>query len=458
MKANQVRLFQVFARIALVFMVAGCLLVPAQAQGWKAGVARQTITPPELMWMSGYAGRTGPAESTLQELFAKALVLEDPQGNRACLVTLDLVGVGRETSLAIRALLTKQYGLEPRQVALNCSHTHCGPVVGTNLGAMYALDDAQQSRVIHYEQFLIEKAVEVVGQSLESLAPAAVSYGQGWTSFAVNRRNNPEADVPTLRAAGRLVGPVDHDVPVLAVRDEQGVLRAVAFGYACHATVMGFMQWFGDYPGCAQAAFEEAHPDCVALFWAGCGGDQNPLPRREVALAEQYGRQLAAEVDSVLAGVMQPLTGELDARYEEIPLAFASLPTRDELVATAQSDNKYEAIRARNLLADVDRGQALSPTYPYPVQVWNLGPELRWVFLGGEVVVDFALRLKAEHGREATWVAGYSNDVMAYIPSLRVLREGGYEGAGAMVYYGRPAPWAESVEESIVEAVRGQVK
>ena len=80
---------------------------------------------------------------------------------------------------------------------------------------------------------------------------------------------------------------------------------------------------------------------------------------------------------------------------------------------------------------------------------------MTWIALGGEVVVDYALRLKKELG--PVWVAGYANDVMAYIPSLRVLKEGGYEGAGAMVYYGLPTVWSPRVEELIVAAVRNQV-
>jgi hypothetical protein len=109
------------------------------------------------------------------------------------------------------------------------------------------------------------------------------------------------------------------------------------------------------------------------------------------------------------------------------------------------------------LLANIADGKPLSQTYPYPVQVWRLGPELAFVTLGGEVVVDYAVRLKQELGREKTWVAGYSNDVMAYIPSRRVLGEGGYEGGGAMVYYSLPCPWAPEVEEMIVRSVHEQM-
>jgi hypothetical protein len=90
---------------------------------------------------------------------------------------------------------------------------------------------------------------------------------------------------------------------------------------------------------------------------------------------------------------------------------------------------------------------------PQPVQVWKLGG-VTLVALGGEVVVDYALRLAREYKDETMWVAGYSNDVFGYVPSLRVLREGGYEGADAMIYYGRPGPFTEDVEELIVGKVR----
>ena len=72
------------------------------------------------------------------------------------------------------------------------------------------------------------------------------------------------------------------------------------------------------------------------------------------------------------------------------------------------------------------------------------------------MVVDYALRLKRELGPR-TWAMGYANDVMAYIPSKRVLLEGGYEGGGAMVYYGLPTVWSAEVEEKIMAGLLRQV-
>jgi hypothetical protein len=432
----------------------------SRAEPWKAGVAKVNITPAEYMWMAGYASRDHVATGKMTDLWAKCLVLEDSKGKRAVLVTLDLVGIERHHSQSICEKLQSKYKLDRSQIALNTSHTHSGPVVARNLRPMhfYGLAKEHQDQVLAYAATLEDAIVELVGKAIDSLAPAQIAWGSGKTDFAVNRRNNKEPEVPMLREAGQLLGPVDHDVPVLAVKDEAGKLRAVACGYACHSTVLSGFDWSGDYPGFAQIELENGHPGCIAMFWAGCGADQNPLPRRTQELAEKYGKMLASAVNGVLSNPMTPISGSIQTAYTEVPLALATLPTRDELVAQTKDTNKYVAMRAKMLLEDLDGGQPLSQTYPYPVQRWQLGTDVQWFFLGGEVVVDFAIRTKAEQTGAKTWVAGYSNDVMAYIPSRRVLTEGGYEGGGAMLYYGLPTIWSERVEEQIIAEINQQVK
>jgi hypothetical protein len=428
----------------------------AEETTWKAGVARVNITPEHLMWMSGYSARTKPAEGKLHDLWAKALVLEDPRGRRALLLTMDLVGIDRQLSKAVCEDLMRKYHLPREAICLNVSHTHTGPIVGGNLNTMYHLDGPHDKLVADYARSLQAKLVAVAGEALGRLAPARLAWGSGLATFAVNRRNNPEGEVFRLRAAGQLRGPVDHAVPVLSVRDLQGRLRAIACGYACHATALSFYLWSGDYPGFAQLQMEKTHPETVALFWAGCGGDQNPLPRRTVALAEEYGRQLASAVEAAMNAPMKPVQGNLVEAYTEVELPFADLPSRAQLLKDSASTNVYVSARAKLLLRQLERGP-LRISYPYPVQVWQLGTDLTWIALGGEVVVDYSLRFKKELGLGHTWVAGYSNDVMAYIPSLRVLREGGYEGGGAMVYYGQPAVWGPRIEGLIAAVVHEQV-
>lgn len=437
----------------LLLAISLCSPTYAKDLPWQTGVARVNITPELPIWLSGYAARTKPADDKLSDLWAKALVLEDPTGQRAVLVTIDLVGIDRDLSRDVCRRIESQFGLPRAAVALCVSHTHSGPVVGTNLAPMYALDPQQADRIKSYTATLADRLVAVVGDALAARQPARLARSVGQATFAVNRRNNPEPEVPQRRAAGTLVGPVDHDVPVLAVYGAEDALRAVVCGYACHATVIDGYQVSGDWPGAAQRELERRHPDTIALYWAGCGGDQNPLPRRSVDFVHQYGGQMADAVDAALASSPQPVPAALTVTYKEIDLPFAPLPTRAEFEAYAVSKPPH-TFWAKHLLAAWDRDGSLPTTYPYPIQAWRLGNELEWVFLGGEVVVDYALRLKAELGPQKTWVASYSNDVMGYIPSRRVLGEGGYEGGESRYYYGLPAVWGPDTERHVVEAVR----
>jgi hypothetical protein len=190
----------------------------------------------------------------------------------------------------------------------------------------------------------------------------------------------------------------------------------------------------------------------------GCGADQNPLPRRKVELAQKYGRMLATSVQTVLDGAMHSLDPSLEMRFEEVELRLDTPPTSAELAETAATSRGSRQRWAKRLHAKLARGEALTRSWPYPVQVWRFGSAQQLVALGGEVVVDYSLRLEKELTAMPLWVAGYCNDVMAYIPSARVLREGGYEGKTSMVPYGLPAPWAPDVEDRVINAVHRLAK
>jgi neutral ceramidase len=443
--------------LAAAVAVASIDVACAGEASWKAGTARAAITPKDSSWMSGYAARTKPSQGAVHDLWAKALALEDSNGRRGVLITLDVCGIGGDVSNRVRDAIRARNRLERDQIVLACSHTHSGPVVGRNLLSMYKLDARQKELIVVYTQFLEKTLVELAGQAIERLANARLGWGIGRCDFAVNRRANKEADVPALRGRLELLGPVDHDVPVLRVDRADGTLLAAIIGYACHCTVLDGYQFCGDYAGFAQVELEARHSGAQAMFVAGCGGDQNPIPRRSLDLAARYGKELAESCDRVLAGPLRRVETALQSTYEEVPLAFAPLPSKEKIEDDAKSANFYTASRAKLLLETITKRGALETTYPYPVQVWSLG-DLTWVFLGGEVVVDYSLRIKRNLGSSNVWVSAYCNDVMAYIPSKRVLLEGGYEGGGAMLYYGLPASWSPDVEETIMQALARRIR
>lgn len=444
--------------LVLVFFTG---IAQADESGWLAGTAKSVITPEQPIWMAGYGGRDHPAEGALHDLCIRVLALKDRSGHVGIVLSSDTLGIPQSIYNRTCVSLKENYDLDPDQIMLHASHTHCGPVLRGALYDVYPLDDKQKQLIDAYSTRLERTIVETIGRALDQLEPASVSAGRGIATFAVNRRNNLEPDVPTIRRTGKLSGPVDHSVPVLAVRKPDGSLIAVVFGYACHNTTLSFYQWCGDYAGFAQYALEDVHPDAVALFFSGCGADQNPLPRRTVELAKGYGLHLAGAVERVLAESMDQLPPVLQTDLEMVQLNLGAQPTREQLADMADGKPNYITRWASRLLKDLDSGKTLERTYPYPLQAWKLGRKQLWMTMGGEVVVDYSLGFRERFGDD-TWVAGYCNDVMAYIPSLRVLDEDvpprkssrwGYEGNRSMIVYGRGAErWADDIEELITNA------
>jgi len=409
------------------------------------------------MWLAGYAARTKPSEGTIHPLWLKVLAVEDAKGRKAVLVASDLLGLPRPIAEAIRKEAGRRYGLKRSELMLTSSHTHSGPVLEGTLTDCYPLTEKDLQPIKEYSRTLETTAVEAIGTAISSMKPALLKTARGETTFAANRRNNKEQDVPKRLQAGlELAGPSDHAVPVLVVEDQSGKALGLVFGYACHNTTLDSYRWCGDYAGFAQIEIEKSFPGAMALFYSGCGADQNPIPRRSLELGEKYGSMLAGAVREAVIGSTTTIEPEIETSFATIDLPFEGKLNRERLQAAASTSKIHERW-ANRLLQEMEAGRKFPDSYPYPVQVWRLGRDQLWVALGGEVVVDYSLSFKRMFGPD-TWVIGYANDVMAYIPSRRVWEEGGYE-QGAMYVYGLPAErWDPSIEQRITKAVRRLVE
>lgn len=440
----------------LVALLAGSLQA-AETQ-WKAGLAKAVITPEKGVWLAGY-GSKRPPDGKLHDLWMKALALEDAGGHRVVLVTSDFQGVPKGMSDPVFKQLEQKFGLQRADVMITFSHNHCGPRLGDDLVDYYPVEAEQVELVDEYTAEMQTRLVAMVGEALSKLAPAQLQTGEGKTTFAVNRRNNREAEVPALLAQGvPLKGPVDHAVPVMTVKRPDGSLSAVLFGYACHPTTLSFTTWCGDYPGFAQLELEQKHPDAMAMFVNTCGGDQNPLPRRSVELCQRYGHMLADAVEQTLGQPLKPVSPGLRTAFEYVDLPYLKVVSRDDLHAAMQQKNAIRARWAARMLQKLDQGAKFPASYPYPVHAWRLGKEMLVIGMGAETVVDYALRFKREFS-PGTWVCGYADDMIAYIPSRRVWEEGGYEGGSNLYEYGRPAfRWAGDIEDRISASVHKLAK
>lgn len=426
---------------------------------WQAGVATAKITPQEPVWMAGYASRNHPSQGVVRDLFAKALALDDGHGSKLVIITMDAHMVPRGLRDFVEKEAFVRHGLKPEQLIVNASHTHCGPELRTEQIFYEEAGREANQAAIRYRTALEARLADLVGEALRKEEPARLEHSHARAGFAMNRRR-PDPN-GRIALSPYPAGPVDHEVPILKVTGAQGELRAVLFGYACHNTTSGGDQYQinGDYAGFAQENLETTYRGAVALFLTGCGGDQDPQPRgtlvpgqTELDLARQHGRALANAVSTALVAGLKPVRGPLSSALGYADLPYQVLP-RAEVEKRIQQE-KATLVRSnmRRTLDQIDRG-TVARSYPLPVQVVQFGQDLTLVALGGEIVVDYALRLKRElAGPGRVWVAGYSNDGYAYIGNRRVIEEGGYEGYSANLRT-HPGPWAPAAEEAIIAKV-----
>jgi hypothetical protein len=420
----------------------------AQEAEWKAGLASVKITPQQPLFMAGYASRNKPFESVRDDLYAKVLVLQDRGGTKAVLVTSDLIGFRGADAEPLRRDIAAKTGVPATSVLINSSHTHTGPALSRS--DLSSDEAAERTRV--YLKEIHEKIVAAAAEAAGKLAPARLSWGVGVVHFVMNRREFTVDRGVILGVNPR--GLADRSVPVLRIDDPAGKLRGLVFGAACHNTTLGPQHYevSGDFAGHAQRQLEEKHPGATAMFMQGCAGDANPYPRGSHELAEQHGKELATEVARVLSTRLTPISGPLRVAWAEVPLPLAAPPPREQLEKDAAGKGGTRPGVAQKMLALLNRGEKLPTEYTCPVSVWQFGDDVTLVTLSGEVVVDYVKMIEDALGPNRLWVSAYNHDVFGYLPSARVLREGGYETRGLI--HGGVGYFAPDAQEVLVAKVR----
>jgi len=421
------------------------------------GSAVVDITPDYPVRLVGYESRKIESEGIASRLKAKALAIggdNDEDGGPVVLVAVDNCAVGANVVDEVAARLLKKVSLKRERFTVCSTHTHCAPGLRSELNFIFGkpLPPDQKDHIDRYTRELTDAIEKVALEALAARAPASLAWGQGQLGFAANRRVLKKGKWTGFGVNPN--GPVDPSVPVLRATDASGKVRAVLFGYACHCTTLGgeFNKICGDWAGFACEQIEAQSPGAMALAIIGCGADANPEPRRGLDDARQHGSAAAREVDRVIKTAMTPLPGRIRTRINRFALPLEPAPSRIAIVERTKLQGAGGYF-ARTLLERLDRGESLPTQVPYVVQTWCFGDDIAIVFLAGEVVVDYALRLKWEIDANRLWVAAYSNDVPCYIASRRVLSEGGYEADSSMIYYGHPARLAPQAEDVIIQAV-----
>ncbi|MGE0759234.1 MAG: neutral/alkaline non-lysosomal ceramidase N-terminal domain-containing protein [Pirellulaceae bacterium] len=441
--------------LAVALLPLHVLCLPSEtAQGqdspWKVGLAHVKITPTEPVFLAGYSSRNKPFTGVESDLYAKALALEDSQGFRAVLITSDLIGFRGSIAEPICERIMAQTGLKRSQILINSSHTHTGPTLSLEASPRDLFTAADAQRTVEYTRSVQDKVTDLAVRALADMTPARLAWGVGVVHFPMNRRQfTPQGVI--LGANPR--GLADRTVPVLRIDAPDGKLRAVLFGAAVHNTTLRPKHYeiCGDYAGFAQEYLQQQYPEVQAMFMLGCAGDADPYPFGSMELARQHGQTLGTEVSRILKGELRPIRGPLRIAFDRVDLPLQQLE-RSELEELARPERGVLPGVARQMLAVLDRGQALPRHYNCPATVWQFGQDLTLVGLSGEVVVDYVTMIEHALGPQPLWLAAYCNDVFGYLPSARLLDEGGYETRG--IFAGGPGLFDHTAQDVLVAKIR----
>ena len=426
------------------------------AAEYQVGVSRIDITPQEPLRLSGYGNRTKPSEGGDTPLYARALVLREGGGLIRVLVSVDTIGFPGDLTVEVAKLLKEKFGIAREDVVISSTHSHTAPQLSNGLSNLLAVpmtaDERAKSET--YTHQVRDRVVEAVGLAIKDMAPAMLSTSVGEATFARNRRTI--VDGKWTGFGENPTGAVDHTVPCVKVLAEDGkTIRAVLFNYACHCTTFGpgHNRVNGDWAGYATAELEAAHPGMLAFSVIGCGADANPDREgpKQLELAKAQGHELAVAVEKQLAVNGQTIDASLQSTFGFAGIA-SDRPEEADLKKQLSSTQPQVRQHAENMLATLEKMGRLPETYPMPIHVWRFGDQFSMVFLGGEVVAEYALRVRKEFPT-ATWVSAYCDDVFGYVVSERMRAEGGYEVNDSMIFYNQPGRWSAGTEEVIFRRI-----
>jgi len=392
----------------------------------RAGTAQLPITPPVGVDLSGFVAREQPSTGVHDELFVRALYLEGA-GERLLWLHCDLLALDREQVARTRQALGESLGLEPRQILLTTTHTHSGPA--TVLLRQCGTVDPGYLRML--DGWLLTAGRCAVADH----RPVTMRFAEERCTLAQDRRQ------PSLLAH------TDYRLPVLTLMNEKGSYMAVIANYPMHNVALSAENRLisADMAGAAAEWARQHLPGApVVLMTNGACGNLNPpsLSANPQGM-EDYGRQLG---EAILRGAhdgevcLAPSLG-VGLQTLSLPLTPLSqeqvLAEYDQLAKMVLLDRWQVAMRQwrDDTLALLEQGAPSDEPWAVPIdiQALRIGP-VRFAALGAEVFSRMADELRAIHGPH-TYVVGYANGDIGYLPFREAYPEGGYEVETAFKFY-----------------------
>jgi hypothetical protein len=400
----------ILSACVLLAVCLGLLTTPSTTAGadtLKIGLARTDITPDKPVTMAGYGSRKDLSTGVHDPLSARVMVFASGDDSLV-LVSVDLIGFYAGTADFLRTALLDEFDLEPSQLFLSAIHTHAGPGLGTD-------KERAHPNNVEFTLALKDKLIAVIREAYEDLQPAAIGVGVGSSPVGSNRRElRVRQSGQTEIVLGRNpYGPTDKEVLVMKATSPDGKLLAVAFDYATHATCLGpkNYQISGDVLGLAEQFVEKVMgPDVIAPAFAGASGNIDPWFRVLPAFNTEPGWipepvLLGTFLGEEVVHVCRRIDDTQPAGRIATDFAALELPAKPTESPTPPNARKPA---------------------PFNVTVARIG-DLAFVGLGGEVLTEIGMAIKAGSPCEHTFVITHCNGASGYLAPKGLHVEGGYE-------------------------------
>ncbi len=426
----------------------------------RFGIARADITPPFPTTMGGYAARQDHFDRVNDPLSAEVLILEN-NGARLVIVTADLITFEDEQAVDLRHQIAEITKTSAECVLLNASHTHGGPEMRDK--AVYFRSSRDTSSSSRYRQWLQQQLLDAVAQAAQNLAPGSLWLGCGKTAVNMNRRLERNGEIVN---APNPDGPVDDRLQVLALRNQEGQIRALGIRLSCHPVATGAQHLItADFPGAFKKACADAlGADVMPFFLQGAGGDMRPAAAsagdrwRQLDHAElpAIGRQLLHETLAVLHqphGLEQVIPGAFRGAYVEAEAPCERLyTTREDFVKLQQDGPPHYAFYPTRALARLDAGLTIPDRVKIGVQTLWLNDDLAIIGIQGEVLIGLGEYVEKSLLPKKAILLGYCNGCVSYLPDSHEVKRGGYEQMGYL-YSIWTGPYKPGLEKTIAKAV-----
>lgn len=440
---------------------------------FKAGIASKNITPPVGVELSGFGFRDRPSEGIHDDLYAKALVLDDGR-EKVSIVTCDLLAMSRDSVERIRRLVEKSTGIKKNNIMISCTHTHSGPAT-IFLSRCGRIDR-------RWLETAERKISEIISQAYKNMEPAKFGVGKGSVDgLNINRRGTgPNGKVPHINISDPK-GVVDKELGVLRFDNLKGSPMAILTGFSCHPVVFpdedNAYLVSADFPGEAQRIIESGR-DIVALYSNGAAGNIEPVSAcKGPEDMRRFGRIFAKEALRVFDRIQSSSEVEIKASSKIVELKYRHIPSIREMEKILkESIKRHEHIKRSNIpisfteffdsavsvewakktLELIRSGRKIG-SVKMEIQVFMINGVIL-VGIPGEVFVEIGLDIKKKLSSNDTFIIGYANGHVGYIPTYEAHQEGGYEVERAFKLLGYPSCFEPHTDELIKHTVYGIIE